>query len=369
MNILQVSCEGLGRGGVQKVIMDITRQLSKKNKIDIVLFTNEKRYYDEEFVGHGGIIYRIPKNNSKYRLINKLDYYIRGPRILYKMIKILKNANYDVIHCHNEYESGICMLAAYLCRVKVRIVHLHRSDYNLGKKKIITLFYEKILRFFLEKYSTKIICCSENTKNSFFINKNKYIFNKIIVINNCIDLKEFNIPKFWEKDKFILTHIGQFCDNKNQLFLINIMNELRKKIDNVQLNLVGFGEEYKKMLLNRISELKLNKYIKIFPHDINIPQILSKTDVFLFPSKSEGLGIALLEAQAMNIYCISSDTVSKETNCGLIIFKSLDNSEEWVNTIVDIKNKKICLKLNKEKMQQMDISNYINKIELIYSNV
>ena len=47
--VLLVSCEGLGRGGVQSVIMSIVKGLSDKFIFDIVLFTSEKRYYDDEF--------------------------------------------------------------------------------------------------------------------------------------------------------------------------------------------------------------------------------------------------------------------------------------------------------------------------------
>ena len=50
------------------------------------------------------------------------------------MLKILKNKKYDVIHCHNEYESGLCILAAFFAGVKIRISHLHNAEYKSGRK-------------------------------------------------------------------------------------------------------------------------------------------------------------------------------------------------------------------------------------------
>ena len=47
--VLMVSCEGLGNGGVQAVIMSIVRNLKNKYIFDILLFTDERRFYDNEF--------------------------------------------------------------------------------------------------------------------------------------------------------------------------------------------------------------------------------------------------------------------------------------------------------------------------------
>ena len=71
MKILQISCGGLGNGGVQAVIMDICRNMPE-TQFDILLFTNESRYYDDEFKKLGGKIFRIPnyEGNNKYKKKN-----------------------------------------------------------------------------------------------------------------------------------------------------------------------------------------------------------------------------------------------------------------------------------------------------------
>ena len=56
-----VSCEGLGNGGVQAVMMNIIRNMHKEYLFDMLLFTSEKRHYDDEFLTYGGKIYRIPR--------------------------------------------------------------------------------------------------------------------------------------------------------------------------------------------------------------------------------------------------------------------------------------------------------------------
>ena len=105
---LMVSCEGLGRGGVQAVMMDIVRNLRGEYNFDMLLFTDEVRYYDEEFLSYGGKILRVPFYEGGNRILRKLDYYIRGGRLyrgIYKAIQ--ENGPYDVIHCNNVYESAL----------------------------------------------------------------------------------------------------------------------------------------------------------------------------------------------------------------------------------------------------------------------
>lgn len=58
--VLMVSCEGLGNGGVQAIMMGIVRNLYTECHFDMLLFTSEKRYYDDEFLKYGGKIFRVP---------------------------------------------------------------------------------------------------------------------------------------------------------------------------------------------------------------------------------------------------------------------------------------------------------------------
>src|SRR5699024_9779687 len=106
--------------------MNICRNLPSV-KFDTLLFTDETRYYDNEFKKMGGTIHRIPHYEGSNVFRRRLDYYVRFLRIFVNIYVILKNNNYDVIHCHNELESGICNLAAYLAGVKIRIAHAHTS--------------------------------------------------------------------------------------------------------------------------------------------------------------------------------------------------------------------------------------------------
>lgn len=367
MKILQVSYEGLGNGGIQSVIMSICRGICD-SKFDILLFTSEKRYYDDEFEELGGKIFRIPHYEKSNVLIKKLDYYIRFLRIFigtYKLIKL--EGPYDVIHCHNDFESGICNLAAYFAGVKIRISHAHTADSKLLRKNIILYIYRRFLQMLMNLSSNCKIGCTIDSFKSIF--GEKYLYREYsYIIPNPIDLVRFNKAK----DCKLLTdmnivHVGRYSDNKNQIRIIEIFSLILKAFPNSKLKLVGTGEEYKKHLQKKVSSLKLDSYVEFLSSNTDVKEVLEEAALFMFPSKHEGFGIAVVEAQAMEVPCLVSDSVPKEVDFGLCKFISLSKSnEEWATEAIKVLNNNHFLKLNRKKLKMVDLNDYVRKFNDIY---
>lgn len=351
--VLMVSCNGLGNGGVQNVMMNIIRNLSDKYVFDILLFTDERRCYDEEAEKYGKI-YRIPNNKTR------IDYYIRFPRILLRTYRLLKSNKYDVIHCNNGYESGICLLAAKIAKVENRVVHSHMVyDYKKGNfiARIINRFY----MYLLNCCSTRRIACSKNAGNSIY-------FKSFDVITNSIDLSRFDISKRKQRNQEVVNfiHIGYFSELKNQAFIVKTLSLLRKIIPNISLVLIGYGDEYKEKIVAEIENLDMKDFVSFLPSDTDVEAALAVSDYMIFPSKNEGLGISLLEAQAMGVYCFASTGVPAEANAGLCEFLDLDSGHKmWAKRIVE------CIQNKENKGYAQNINDYslevmCKKISTIY---
>lgn len=370
MKVLHISCDGLGNGGVQNVIMNICRNMSDIS-FDIVLFTNEKRYYDNEFISLGGRIFRIPKYEGNNIYWKRVDYYIRFFRIFFGICEIIrKNGPYDAIHCHNNFESGICCMAAFFTGVKIRITHAHTAEVKYRISRIIGLLYRMILRIIMNLFSNVKIGCSEIAFIRLF--GEKYLTRKrTYIIPNPIDTKKFlNIENNRNPYEKCIVHIGRFCDNKNQIFLLEIMPYIIQNIPNAKLKLVGFNEEYKNLLLEKVNQLSLGSKVLFFPSETDIRKVLSDASLFIFPSKEEGFGIVLLEAQSMGVQCLVSDTVPKDTDCGLCRYLSLsEGAEAWAKEAVKLLNTEYNTKLDQKKLSKFDIGNYVEKIECIYKGI
>lgn len=353
-HVLMVSCEGLGRGGVQNVMMNIIRNLSKEYSFDLLLFTNERRAYDDEAEKYCKI-HRIP--NKK----NKLDFYVRFPRILMHTYALLRSQKYDIIHCNNGYESGICLFAAKLANIKKRIAHSH-TILDITKSNFFAKILCRFYKFLINRYSTQRIACSEMAGRSIY-NKSFY------TIVNSIDLQRFNISRRKTKphDCVNFVHIGRFSEQKNQIFVIEIISYLRKQIPNIKLTFIGWGDEYREKMNIEIKKRELENIVKFFPPDTDVEEILAESDYMIFPSKSEGLGIALLEAQAMGVYCFVSTGIPREADAGLCTFIELDSGyKKWSSRITYfIKKRK--KERYASKIYEYSIDTFCLKIKKIYN--
>ena len=368
--ILLVSCEGLGNGGVQAVIMSIVRNLHKEYLFDILLFTSEKRYYDEEFLIYGGQIFRIPRYEGKNQFRKKIDYYVRGRNLYNNVRKILKEKGpFDVIHCNMDLFNGINLMAAKKAGIPVRICHSHNSESQYSTsflKKIMSRTYRIFMRKMIYKYSTNMLGCSE-LANDYLYGENWKNDARCKVLYNGIDLKKFRFhDKIKETERKNIMTIGRFGEQKNPFFLLEILIELLNIRKDINFSWVGDGE-LRKPIEERVKEEHLEKHIHFLGRREDIPELLQQNDFFLFPSLFEGLPITLIEAQASGLECFISDTITKEVNVGLCQYLSLEKTaKEWavyISEQLDNRDKK---GYDAKLLDQFDIKNTVRRLEEIY---
>lgn len=98
----------------------------------------------------------------------------------------------------------------------------------------------------------------------------------------------------------------------------------------------------------------------------DIPNLMKLMDVFVFPSKYEGLGIAIVEAQAAGLRCVVSDQVPNEVNLtGNVEFLDLNKSPEYwaTNVLKQAKVKEI-----QDSMKSYDIKAVTKRMYDIYTS-
>lgn len=359
----------LREGGISNVIINICRNLQNENiTFDLLKYEVEIGKYEEEFKQLGGEIYEIPIKRYKYKCISRFIQLFTKLRDTIKLLN--KLPKYDVIHCHQSFEGGIIMLVAYLLKIPIRISHSHFS--NLAPQNNLDKLYKKFLRILINRYSTHKVGCSNEACKWLYGEKE---FNKknTITIYNGIDLEKFN-PNIYNKyenkkelkinaSSINIVHVGRFVKEKNHEFLIDVFSELVKINSRYHLTLVGFGE-LEEAIKDKIKQLKLENKTTICPADISIPFVLASGDLAIFPSQYEGLGIALLEFQAMGLLSYASNTIPEEVNLGLCKFIDLKKSpKDWAQFIDQDRNDEIINMYNLELVSQ---NNMIKGIKEIY---
>lgn len=358
---------GMNIGGTETMLMNLYREVNNDIQFDFVSYYKRDGYYDEEIRELGGNIIKLNAPNE-----------IGSIKAIKELSKVIKeNGPYEAVHSHTLFNCGIANIAAKLSGVKIRIAHAHTTlDNNEG---LIRKIYIILMRSVIKIFSTDFLACSNNA--------GKYLFGKNIVNNKRYEVipNYINYKKFLEcEDKFsirkelgldindkLVVHVGRFVKAKNHEFLVQIINGMVKKDKNIKAVFVGDGDlrlEIEEMVRNL--ELENNIIFLGLRKDINT--ILNNSDIFIFPSIYEGLGLVMLEAQASGLPCIVSEAIQPEANLDIGLIKQLkisDGIDKWVDESfksINSKNKSIDLIEEAFKEKGYKIENIVNNLLDIY---
>lgn len=315
-------------GGLTAVAMNYYREIMKMADSDIAM----------DFVSSNEIMPDLKNEISKYgsryfQLSNrkkKIFHYI------FELVKLLKTEKYDIIHVHgNSATCAFELIPAMIMGVRIRIAHSHNSStqYPLLDKILRPLFYlsytdgvacsKKAGYWMFGKKSYKIL------NNAIDTNKFEFNENSRKKIRNFIGIKE---------DTFVVGHVGKmYTDQKNQLYLMDIISETVKKGLDILFVCVGDGQ-YRKKIEEKARLLGISDKVLFVGFHTNIYEWMQAFDLFVFPSKWEGLPLVLIEAQASGLYCIASSEISSEAKVtNNIEFIGIENHDvlKWASAIYD----------------------------------
>ena len=364
----------LDNGGKETFCLNVNRNIIKDNyKIDYFLTLGNKEYYKEEVEELDAKVINIKNENAPF-------FIPRFIKLFYLINNNIKKGKYDVIHIHQCKGVISILIAAYINKVKCICVHSHSAFTPDNDNKIIKFkikLYSIIRNKLINKLDPYRLGCSKEAckemfgKDCFKNKKTKVIFNGISFnkfnkskVNKDVVINKYNI----KVDSINFINIGRFAEEKNQLFLIRVFSEFIKLRENSKLTIVGHGSLESK-IRNEINMLGIEEYVDILPQDTNIPEILSVMDYFLLPSLYEGLGIVLIEAQAMGVQCFASNYVPEEADIGLCEFLPLEiGVEGWTKSIDEYISENKYGNIDNEKLNKYDIKNVVLELEKIYSN-
>lgn len=315
--------------GIANVVMNYFRSIDRtKILFDALVFYEAEKSFTEEFKQLGGRVFIIAKPSAKdcFKYYSLIDHFFSDNKNEWK-----------AIHLHEILIQKPIFKAAKKSGIRIKIAHAH--NVKLSNKPIKAL-RNKILISGICKSSNVLVGCSELALIKTF---GKKAASRGMVLKNGINLDNyrFAIPERQRirkelclNDNFVVGNIGRLCIEKNQNFLLDIFSKIIEKKANSILLLVGDGEH--SALIKKASRLQILDKIIFLGNRTDIPLLLCSMDVFVFPSIFEGLGVALIEAQAMGLKCFSSEKVPHEAKVSdNVAFLSLDDSAEmWASSIL-----------------------------------
>lgn len=300
----------LKKGGTENVMINIVKNIDRDRfHIDFLIFdktpdqSDDKKYLESL----GCRFYQITARGVDRKLHNR------------ELDEFFRDHEYDIVHTHMDAIGEEALKAAKKHGIKALIAHSHNTDQLDNPKGLrdhlhkCYLIYEKHL---LRRYAEYFVACSPEAGKWLFGDK---ICNseKYLLLKNSIDSSAYSFDEetrnevrkeLGHEGRKVIIHVGQFRTQKNHGKVIEVFNELHKRDDSFALVLVGTGEEQDN-IKSKVEELGLKEDVLFLGNRNDIPELLMSADVFLFPSLYEGLGIALLEAQAADLICVVSDTI------------------------------------------------------------
>ena len=378
---LYIPCLTNKPAGLAVCIDSLIKEFQTK-KVEIIIFTeeviNEKNsFYDESRINYVEI---IPK---------QLKFFPRILRKIYRLIWI--NISLSKILITKNIDNFISMTfeAPLFTTKKIRygiFIHDLTALFYSGKEFLleriyINLYLNRCINNFNFIFVPSISTASCVLKKFPFLKK-----EKIKVTSEGFDKKMFYLPKEKEKldvkriydlPKYYFLYTGTLLEHKNLKIVLKAMQNVVNSYPECFLIIVGPAtkNEIEKIdnFTARLSILDKIRFLGYVPRN-HLRVLMNSSNAFVFPSKSEGFGLSVLEAMASGAYVISSNSTSlpevlgdtgklispnDEISWTIEMNKSLDNK-----FIVDY-----CEKKRNEAIQRANLFSWEKTAENILSEI
>ena len=227
--------------------------------------------------------------------------------------QIVKNGNYDIVHCHTPNASVITRLACRKFRKKVGLkvfYTAHGFHFYKGASKINWLIYYPIEKL-CSRFTDKLVTINQE---DYALAKTKFKAKEVHYVPGVgIDLSKFEnvqvdrVAKRREigvpENAFLLFSVGELNKNKNHQVIIKAIAKMN--VSNIHYAIAGVGDQ-ELHLLDLARELGVGDRLHLLGYRKDIAELNYISDLFCFPSFREGLAASLIEAMASGLPVVCS---------------------------------------------------------------
>ncbi len=325
------------------------------------------------------------ESEARKRTINVLPYGVTGyihPRISWEVSRFLRNRRIEVIHCQLSKDIATVVPAMLLSRRHTPIILSKRVGSYIVKKD---LFHR-----FTYRHISKVLAISEVIHRN-VVETTPTPPDRVMTLHDAIDTDLFSPSQgaqtrirtelgFTDRD-VVIGMVGRFSPGKGHEELIQAAQILRPSHSSLRLLIVGeasHGEDpYEKKIHQLAHQLGVNDITVFAGFRTDIPQVLSATDIFAFPSHAESFGVALIEAMAMERAVVSTNCdgvldIVVDGKTGLFVHprKAAELADALARLIADAGLRERMGKAGRRRVLELfDRRKQMQAIEQIYGNL
>lgn len=354
-------------GGLERIIVDLVKKLDKNKFKPIVCCLCKKGVLANEIEKFGIDVIELEKKRG-------IDYYAT-----IKLARILREKRIQIIHSHNINAHIHSFLAAKIANTPIIITTKHGAGLPF-KNSLSKMLWTKSINLFTDR----IVTVSEDIKN-ILLNDGNINPNKITTIINGINIENYSREIDTRKKKreigisdedLIIGNVARLSREKGHNILLEAFSIVLKEVSNARLVLVGDGP-LRKNLEDKAKELGIINKINFlgFRHDIN--ELLKIFDVFVLPSITEGISLALLEAMSAGLPIVATNVggnpeIVIDGQTGLLVPPNDPYSmSKAILKVMDDKNfaKQMGLAGKALAQKQFSIEAMVSQYEQLYQNI
>jgi glycosyltransferase involved in cell wall biosynthesis len=346
----------MDRGGIEMWLMHVQRSITVADwHVGYVTSVHKPAFFDDEILALGGEIIRGPNPSRRHPIA-----YFR------RMRSLLAAEKPDVVHSHIGLSSGLVLWAAARAGVKTRIAHSHNAGLEReARSRPGGRVYIKVARALIRRHATHEFASSGLAAQA-LLGPNWARERRLTVLPYGVDFEaicraplvakaELDLPE----SAFVVGHVGNFRPEKNHEFMLLVLAELATQHASAHVVFVGDGVPGSS-ISRRARQLGLEDRAHFLGRRSDVPGLMSGAfDAFCFPSTSEGLGIALLEAQSSGLFAVCSTAIPHEATVIPALVRRLSLQEDpssWATALLEAPRHKMPRSETEPLMMQSDFA-------------
>lgn len=308
MKVIHV-VENMDHGAVENWLARMFRHAKKRGRdLDWTFYCElqSEGRLESEIRGLGGKIVHSPVP------IGAKGPFVRALR------RTLKDGRYDVLHCHHDLVSAVYLTASVGLPIGRRIVHVHNADERV---RAVSVWKQKCLRLLMRgiclSMADRVVGISQHTLDTFLHGRARRA-GRDLVHYYGVDTKPFKLARA-DRGEFrrslglpekglILLFAGRFVPEKNPVFAVDVLAEMRRLNPDVAGVFVGDGS-LRGAMSERAEALGVTQNCRFLGWCDHVPEIMVCCDWFILPRPEEpleGLGLAVIEAQLAGLRLLLS---------------------------------------------------------------
>lgn len=327
----------LGRGGAEMLLVTTVRELKEYNNIVVTLF-GANHFTSEEFVCDKYI-------NMGLTSIAQL------PMAVFKLRRIIKQHNPDIVHTHLFWPTTLARLATPKRIPLITTIHAFVATSVEYQYKRVRWTDKITYRF----RKSVIIAVAKGALTEYFSFLNIKPWKSYALytfVNTALFNEGHSVPATTPSSTFRLITVGRISKQKNHRFLVEAFKLLPP--GQFELHIYGnnsMGAEFDNYLAANNNGITLKGEVK------NINEIIKQYDLFVMSSTYEGFSLAVLEAMAMGMPLLLSDIASFKEQCeDTAVYFDLNSPQDFANKLQQ-------LAADKTKLQQLAEGSKVRALE------